>query len=383
METHLNFKFSKWLVAFAAGLMLIASSIASADDELTIGSDAPQLNVEHWVQDGEGKFKHVTQFEDGKVYIVEFWATWCGPCIAAMPHISELQNEFREKGVQVISVSDEKTEIVEKFLDREVRGGDGETYRKLTSNYCLTTDPDRSTHEDYMKAANQNGIPTAFIVGKDGKIEWIGHPMEIDEPVKMVVAGDWDRAKFQAEFVAKREMEKKMSSVFSLLNAGKMKEGLKELEALEEDAPADMKLQVQMTRFQVMSGEGMEGAGELFLKLAKANDDNPPLLNQLAWGIVEMVEGGNEVSKNVLQGAREAADKAVKALPGDASILDTQAHLAFLQGDVAGAIKIQKAAVEKAKDPRMKKDLAEFLEKLEEEAEVRDRKSKKDKRIDD
>ena len=44
--------------------------------KLTIGSKAPALDVEHWVQNGEGKFKPVTKFENGKVYIVEFWATW-------------------------------------------------------------------------------------------------------------------------------------------------------------------------------------------------------------------------------------------------------------------------------------------------------------------
>jgi len=46
---------------------------------LTIGSKAPSIDVEHWVSDGNGKFKPVTEFEADKVYVVEFWATWCGP----------------------------------------------------------------------------------------------------------------------------------------------------------------------------------------------------------------------------------------------------------------------------------------------------------------
>jgi thiol-disulfide isomerase/thioredoxin len=161
-------------------------------DLLTIGSKAPSLNVEHWVQNGKGKFKPVKKFEDGKVYVVEFWATWCGPCIASMPHLSELQKTYADKGVQIVSISDEDLETVETFLKREVNApakeeeGDDDddkkegdkkdkedddsdapkTYADVTAGYCLTTDPDGSSQKDYMQAAQQNGIPTAFIVGK-------------------------------------------------------------------------------------------------------------------------------------------------------------------------------------------------------------------------
>src|SRR5690606_28230357 len=97
-------------------------------------------------------------------------------------------------------------ETVEAFLERPVRGQEDEqdvkTYRDLTSAYCLTTDPDQSSSEDYMRAAGQNGIPTSFIVGKDSKIEWIGHPMAIEETLKAVVTDSWDRETFAAEFKA-------------------------------------------------------------------------------------------------------------------------------------------------------------------------------------
>ena len=59
---------------------------------------------------------------DNKVVVLEFWATWCGPCIAAMPHIAEIQKKYEDKNVQVISISDEDLDTVEDFLEREVRG---------------------------------------------------------------------------------------------------------------------------------------------------------------------------------------------------------------------------------------------------------------------
>ncbi|MFM7520921.1 MAG: hypothetical protein ACKO9B_10680, partial [Planctomycetota bacterium] len=57
-----------------------ASSASTRADEFGVGSKAPALDIEHWVQkagrDADGKFSPVTEFEKGKVYVVEFWATW-------------------------------------------------------------------------------------------------------------------------------------------------------------------------------------------------------------------------------------------------------------------------------------------------------------------
>ncbi|MCA9133171.1 MAG: TlpA family protein disulfide reductase, partial [Planctomycetales bacterium] len=155
-QSHFHFPWSSlivrkfpWLAiaSVVIGIGCITSAVPSrAADLLTIGSQAPPLDVEHWVQDGNGKFKPVTKFDKGKVYVVEFWATWCGPCVASMPHLAALQTELADKGVQIVSISNEELETVEKFLEREVRSQDEEakpqTYRQLTSAYCLTTDPD-------------------------------------------------------------------------------------------------------------------------------------------------------------------------------------------------------------------------------------------------
>ena len=72
---------------------------AEAKKKLAVGDRAPALTVEKWV-----KGEPVTGFEKGKTYVVEFWATWCGPCIASMPHLSALQKEYKDK-VTIIGVT--------------------------------------------------------------------------------------------------------------------------------------------------------------------------------------------------------------------------------------------------------------------------------------
>ena len=352
---HLK-KLSTLLLAAAA--IGFAGPSSSAADLLTIGSDAPALNVEHWVQNGNGKYKPVTKFENGKVYVVEFWATWCGPCIQSMPHLAELQTKYADKGVQLISISDEDLETVEKFLDREVRGSKKEegkddakpkTYRELTSVYCLTTDPDQTTNRDYMEAAAQNGIPTAFIVGKDSKIEWIGHPIEMDEPLAAVVEGKWDRAAYLEIMKERQEAEKAMQDIGRFVQAKKFDEAIAAIDKVLAKAKGNDGLQMKMVKLQVLMMAGKtDDAAKWTEVLFKDMSGNPEMTNMVAWTIYEMSEQGQLKSEAMVEQALTSTEKAVEAAPQEqkASLLDTIAHLYAIKGNKAKAIAIEEKAVE-------------------------------------
>jgi thiol-disulfide isomerase/thioredoxin len=208
----------------------LAASIARAE-ALDIGSPAPALDIEHWFHDHDP----VTAFEPGTTYVVEFWATWCGPCVASIPHLAEIQKRHADDLV-VISVSDEDPEVIETFLDREQ--GDA-PLRETTSGYRLTTDPDGSTKNDYMRAAGQRGIPTAFIVGKTGQIEWIGHPMRMDEPVAKVISGEWDRAAFAAELEEDKRVRERTRGVAQLIQENRFTDAIAAFDAVIADVESD------------------------------------------------------------------------------------------------------------------------------------------------
>jgi thiol-disulfide isomerase/thioredoxin len=164
----------------------LAASSAEAGEILNLGDPAPPLVVSSWV-----KGDKVEKFEPGRIYVVEFWAIWCGPCLESIPHLMELAHQYKAKGVRFIGVDiwEQDVALVPPFV-KEM--GD-----KMDYNVALDSVPDKGDPKDgamaktSMRAAEEDGIPTAFIV-RDGTIAWIGNPMKLDEPLARIMAGEWE-----------------------------------------------------------------------------------------------------------------------------------------------------------------------------------------------
>lgn len=346
-----------------------ATAPATPADTLEIGSPAPPLEIEHWLQDGNGFFKPVTNFETGKVYVVEFWATWCPPCIDSIPHLAALQQQYRGQGVQIISISDEPLETVEAFLKREVAGADGEptSFHEITAAYSLTTDPDRSAHEDYMEASQQPGIPAAFIVGKDGTIQWIGHPMELDQPLEQVVNGSWDREAFGQLYMAKRTFSTVIQQASRLANQGDFAGAVAAIDAqLEKKLPEEIESRLVAVKYQLKLMGGMideEVSAFYQEQLAAAQGDaiGVARIGMTLYQTAQQqagLQGLIEKAVTALQQEVAGADEELKPL-----LHDTRARLQQTIGDLEGAIKSQEAAVASASGAT-KDRLQRFLDEL-------------------
>ncbi|QDV72214.1 TlpA disulfide reductase family protein [Botrimarina mediterranea] len=372
---------------------------------LTIGTKAPNLDIEHWFSSETPE--QPIKFEKDKVYVVEFWATWCPPCVASMPHLAELQKQYADKGVTIISVSDEDTETVEAFLDTTVRGREEEateketegeegaeekkapTYRELTSAYQLTADPDGSTSADYMEASGQSGIPCSFIVGKSGYIEWIGHPMGIDDALASVVADTWDREAFLEEFKQQQMRDLAMQQVQRALGSGDYERAMELIEKINKDN-SDPQLTMLASRLKgvvmvqqfvnSISEDQATAAKELPKVMEQAAEMGPSMVNQIGWHIVELAQNDQIDNKELLQAAAEGVAAAVDEKSPVPPMLDTIARLYYAKGDIAEAIKNQRRAVEVAKSPEwssqlpdeMIEEMTQFLEQLEGEADGAD-----------
>ena len=191
-------------ILLSAALALVGVMAAAKPGALTIGDPAPAFNPEGWV-----KGTPVASFETGKIYVVEFWATWCGPCIASMPHLSDMADKYAGKAT-LISVNTwdrnqegEKQARHQGHVDRVTKFVN-ENAQKMRYNIALDDEKDTISN-DWMRKAGRNGIPCAFIVNGDGVIAWIGHPMQMDKPLEAVVAGTWDLQAFKATFAKEQE----------------------------------------------------------------------------------------------------------------------------------------------------------------------------------
>lgn len=156
---------------FLPGILLLALASAQAAPKLKVGDPAPPLRSAKWF-----KRQPVEWFDTNNVYVVEFWATWCPPCRASIPHLSSLQQKYGDK-VVVIGISSEAIDKVKTFIADP----------KLKMEYVVGVAKTAKMNELYMKAFKQRGIPCAFIVGKDGKIAYVGHPMGMDKDLEKIV----------------------------------------------------------------------------------------------------------------------------------------------------------------------------------------------------
>ncbi|QQS07815.1 MAG: redoxin family protein [Phycisphaerales bacterium] len=324
----------------------------AASNKLSVGDAAPAISVETFV-----KGEPVTGFEKGKTYVVEFWATWCGPCIASMPHLSELQAEYKSKGVTFIGVNvwedkvySEKTLAkVREFVEKQ---GDKMAYTVAFDGAAKGMD------EAYMKAGKRNGIPSAFLVDGSGKIAWIGHPMELDFVLPEVAGGTWDPVEGPRKIKAAQE---------AFMNAG---------QTLQSDAKAGAEAWAKAEKDYPVMGRMMESRKFMAFLMAEQYDEayatgtklvdkaiaskNAQELNQYAWTIVDPEA---TIGKRDVDLALRAAQKANEFTGDkDAAILDTLARCYFLKGDSVKAIETQRRAISNAEDGPMKKDLEKALE---------------------
>lgn len=151
-------------VLFSVSIYLSSISIGVAEDTPKVGAPPPLLKVRTLLQAPSGTVVD-TKFLSGKVVVLEFWATWCGPCIAAIPHLNALANRFKDEPVQFIAITAEEKGKVLAFL------------KKRPIDAWIVLDGDRAMNDAYRVTE----IPHTVVIGTNGLIAAITDPTFLTE----------------------------------------------------------------------------------------------------------------------------------------------------------------------------------------------------------
>ncbi|HQR08304.1 MAG TPA: redoxin family protein [Gemmatales bacterium] len=353
----------KRLIWLAIACLMFSIGSVRAAETLSVGDAAPKLEVNEFV-----KGEVVKEFKPGQIYVVEFWATWCGPCRATIPHLSKLQKQYGDKVTFIgVSVWERDASKVVPFV-KEM--GEKMEYRVATDKVGKDEDPsDGPMAKNWMTAAEQDGIPASFIVNGEGKIAWIGHPAQIDTALEEVVAGTYDMNKA----VAKAKKDKAAKAKFEQLKVDLRKvskEGpsavLKVIDAAIKDTP-DLEEQVGIVKFNVMAADKDTNQDDL-LKYGErlVNEtykDDGMKLNEIAWAFVDPARS-TKANKAQIALALKAAQRGVDVSKGkDHGVIDTLACAHFANGDNAKAIECIEKALKMAPDEQEYKDRLDMFKK--------------------
>lgn len=158
--------------------LLVGIMVALAGAEartLEIGAPVPPLAVTEWMH-GEGG---EPAEPDGKtIHVVEFWATWCGPCLDSIPYLNDLWERYKDQDVVLLAITSEAKPRVEAFLEH------------TPIHYQIGFDAQNTTTAQWLGAGG--GIPQVFVVDGNGILLWRGHPMGgLDYVLKKVVEGSY------------------------------------------------------------------------------------------------------------------------------------------------------------------------------------------------
>ncbi len=249
-------------------LMLAVCAPAWASPK--IGDKAPAVKIAKWMTDrpaalpGEaGSEKHV--------FLVEFWATWCRPCLRSIPHLGELQKRHEQDGLVVIGVSNEEAATIRQFIKK-----------KMKMEYHVGQDDEMETNNEWCDDIEE--IPFAFLVDKSGTVVWRGNPLGdsdvMDTAIREVLAGKYDLE--AAKLVA--VSEEKYRELFAELQAAQLEGKRERIPEIADEMirlrPGEL-MPYQIKRMYLLEKGKTEELQALEAKMEKRLKDSPRALFEL------------------------------------------------------------------------------------------------------
>ena len=349
--------------------VVVATSIAlwtaasPAPAQLRVGDAAPAFTVTEWLK---GAPHDLASGKGKTIYVLDFWATWCVPCLQNIPHLTQLQKKYADQGVVVIGMTGPG-------LDRRQQLSQVKRFVKDQSEqmgYTIAWDQTNKMEIDYLIAAGAPGIPHAFVIDKSGRVVWQGHPQfGMDGVLERLMAGTFDLDKE----IARSRAEAKLNQLLIPFELAMRSGGFRRALAILEEALAvdPSHYGVLATIYEVHTANLGDLAAyrawvESFIEEHQADSEALVALAQVLLGIEAP---GQRLPDLMLRAARGAFDAAAGK---NMEAIEVYARAAHVVGDLDEAIRLQTLAVEAAPDT-LKAQAVKTLEYFRTCRELRDR----------
>lgn len=321
------------LVASCIALATFTAGSATAQvmkkKKLVPGDLAPALdNATNWVQ-GEKP-----DLSDG-VVVVEFWATWCAPCKRAIPHLNAMHKAYQRHGLKVVGVAadesannyEDNVAGVKSFVKSKGEG----------MSYIVAVDNLGDLKRKYMEASGMSGIPATFVVGRGGRVLWIGRPSsdKFDKVVVLAIRNKFDPVLTPKAWEA-------LDAAKRAANLRNWREAYQQIDdAVKVDPPLFGELIVERYAMTLEQEKNAEAAKQ-YLKTILPAIANDPYSLEL---VVDAICKDPKISQRDLDSAMTYAEQMKRAVgslpaPGFAAIALVHAT----KGDYDKAVEVQTSA---------------------------------------
>lgn len=328
---------------------MTATTLQAEEGEMELGNEMLEYTKGiDWLK----KLEDAAPVIGSKTIVIEFWATWCGPCKVAIPHLTKLQEKYGIENLSIIGLTapdDRQSESdIKRFVQRQGSRMD----------YWVATFGDKDASEA-MEAAGKAGIlPLAVIVGSEGRIQFIGHPMDtyFEKTLALVVKGRYD---YKSAKKAKRHLEE-------IKRARKLKNWTQYYKLSDEVLKINPKTfyEIYLNHFDVelLERHNPEKAYAEARKLMIERVDDPQMLAWLSEHIATNPDIPEEkrdldVALEIVEAARKSGGES------DPMLMAMEAKIRMTRGEWENAIRLQRRAYMASptgSKPHYKRDLQNY-----------------------
>ena len=307
------------------------------------GEKAPPLMVTDWIKLNpfgdwvKSKPLDLANSAKGRVVLIEFWATWCAPCVQLIPHNNELYHRYKDKGLVFVSLTDtsrgQQLSTVKRFVDG----------RGAQMDYPVAFDETQQSILTYAADEGGVGLPHAVLIGKDGTVVWAGHPAmpAMESILKDLLLDRYDPATIQKKAQREARLEpviRDFNQAASVGDWGKCVQVAEKMLEIDPDNRDAIDLSVQIYLNEIRDRDRFRA---WVSGLIDRFGDHPDTMLTLARVLV----GIDALEQREPDLALQAVQAAYAKRPQDAGVVQTLAAVAYQLGDLERAIALQREAV--------------------------------------